>query len=165
MFERKGICRKQIVGIVVAVALGVAVAAIFLVNRTEGCLVIESGETGGVLARYPLKEGGKFSVRFKHSVNQSPVEDFYRIQDGSIMVYQTVYYAFGAGVQTEIGAGETLTRGEDGAMIVSGMDRLIPSLSYNISPVYDHVLNINGEEHSLKEICKEERTISFHYEQ
>ena len=29
---------------------------------------------------------------------------------------ETIYYQFGAGVQTEVGEGETMTLGEDGAI-------------------------------------------------
>lgn len=102
-------------------------------------------------------------MRFKHSVNKSPVEDRYRIENGGIVVYQTVYYNFGAGVQTELEEGQTLTYGKDGSMIISDIDKPIADLSYNVSPVYDHILLINGEEVSLRQLCGEERTVSFSY--
>lgn len=49
-------------------------------------------------------------------------------------------------------------------MIISGIDKPIADLSYIVSPVYDHILCINGEEISLRQLCKEERNISFSYE-
>ncbi len=155
---------KQIVGIVVAIIAFIIATAIFHVNHTEDCLILRNGKTGKILASYPMEEGGEFSVRFKHSVNQSPVEDRYRIENGQIVVYETVYYNFGAGVQTELEEGQTLTYGENGSMIISGIDKPIADLSYIVSPVYDHILCINGEEISLRQLCKEERNISFSYE-
>ncbi len=151
-------------GIVVAIMAVIIATAIFLVNPTEACLVVRNGKTGEILASYPMKEGGEFSVRFKHSVNQSPVEDRYRIEKEEIVVYETVYYNFGAGVQTELAPGQTLSYGEDGAMIVSGIDRPIADLAYHISPVYDHILTVAGKEISLRALCKGERAATFTYE-
>ncbi|WP_304507341.1 DUF1850 domain-containing protein [Anaerotignum sp.] len=125
---------------------------------------MRNGRTGNILASYPMEEGGEFSVRFMHSVNKSTVEDRYRIENGKIVVYETVYYNFGAGVQTEVEDGQTLTYGEDGSMIVSGFDKPIPDLSYNVSPVYDHILSVNGEEISLRQLCGKDRFVTFSYE-
>jgi hypothetical protein len=155
---------KQIVGIVVAIMVIVIATAIFHMNHTEDCLILRNGKAGNILASYPMEEGGEFSVRFMHSVNKSPVEDRYRIENGEIMVYETVYYNFGAGVQTELEDGQTLTYGEDGSMIVSGFNKVISDLAYNVSPVYDHILFVNGEEISLRQLCGEDRFVTFRYE-
>lgn len=155
---------KQIVSIVVAITALIIATTIFILNATQNYLNLRDGKTGNVLASYPIEKDGEFSVWFIHSVNQSPVEDCYRIENGEIVVYQTMYYNFGAGVQTELEDGQTLSYGEDGSMIVSGFDQPIPELYYNISPVYDHVLKINGEEISLRQLCGENRFISFCYE-
>ncbi len=48
--------------------------------------------------------------------------DCYEIKHHSIYVEKTIYYNFGAGVQTELEGNETLSYGEDGA-IFSGFDR------------------------------------------
>lgn len=101
------------------------------------------------LADYPLPPSGEFSVSFRHSVNQSMVEDFYRVEQGEFLVYQTLYYHFGAGVQTQLEQGQTLTKLPDGGMLLQGLDQVITPLLYNISPVYDHILNIGQDSHSL----------------
>ncbi|KXL54504.1 hypothetical protein CLNEO_06110 [Anaerotignum neopropionicum] len=155
---------KQIVGIVVAIMVVIIATAIFHMNHTEDCLILRNGRTGNILVSYPMEEGGEFSVRFMHSVNKSPVEDRYRIENGEIVVYETVYYNFGAGVQTELEDGQTLTYGEDGSMIVSGFHKVMLDLSYNVSPVYDHILVVNGEEVSLRQLCGEDRFITIGYE-
>lgn len=148
----------------VAIIAVIIATAIFHVNHTEDCLILRNGKTGNILASYPMEEGGEFSVRFIHSVNKSPVEDRYRIENGGIVVYETAYYSFGAGVQTELEEGQTLTYAEDGAMIISGFDKPIADLSYIVSPVYDHILLVNGEEISLRQLCGEERLVSFRFE-
>ncbi|MDD3394144.1 MAG: DUF1850 domain-containing protein [Anaerotignum sp.] len=148
----------------VAIIAVIIATAIFHLNPTEDCLILRNGRTGSILASYPMEEGGEFSVRFIHSVNKSPVEDRYRIENNQIVVYETAYYNFGAGVQTALEEGQTLSYAEDGAMIISGFDKPIGDLSYIVSPVYDHILLVNEEEISLRQLCGEERLVSFRYE-
>ena len=66
-------------------------------------------EHGSVYARYPMEEGDRFSISFIHSVNQYPLTDTFEICDGHIFVEECEYCSFGAGVQTELNEGETLT--------------------------------------------------------
>lgn len=93
-------------------------------------LVLRNADTGQYYGRYAMDEGDWFSVSFVHSVNKSPVTDCYQIRDRAIYVEKTIYYDFGAGVQTQLEGEETLSYGEDGSMIVSGFDREMPDLTY-----------------------------------
>lgn len=124
-------------------------------------LTLRNGDSKEVYARYKVAEGDEFSVGFIHSVNKSPLTDVYQIKDHKIYVVRTIYYGFGAGVQTEIEDGQTLTFGEDGEMIVSGFDLEMPHLSYIVGTVSDHVLTIHGEEISLRDLCGRNSTVEF----
>ena len=105
-----------------------------------------------------------FSIGFIHSVNKSPLTDFYELRDGRIFVEKTIYYGFGAGVQTEIEEGQTLEYGEDGSMIVSGFDREIPDLIYIVGTVSDHILKVNeGPDISLRDLCGRNAMVRFTY--
>lgn len=148
----------------VAVILIIAASALICNFLSHQCLVLRDGETGRTLAVYPINEGDEFSITFVHSVNNSPVTDVYQIRGKDIYVVRTIYYSFGAGVQTEIEEGQTLEYGEDGSMIVSGFDRLMDKLSYIVGTVSDHNLRINGETISLRELCGRNKTVSFSLE-
>ncbi len=125
------------------------------------CILLKDGDTGQVFAYYPAKEGDEFSVTFIHSVNNSPVTDVYEIRDDKIFVIRTIYYSFGAGVQTEVGEEQTLEYGEDGSMIVSGFEKQLDSLSYIVGTVSDHILEIGNESISLRELCGRNATVQF----
>ena len=125
------------------------------------CLILRNGDTGKVLMAYPVSEGDEFSVTFVHSVNKSPVTDVYQIRGNDIYVVRTIYYSFGAGVQTQIEAGQTLEYGADGSMIVSGFERRMDSLSYIVGTVSDHILKIGGVSVSLRELCGRNVTVRF----
>lgn len=117
-------------------------AAAFLFHGSRGYLVLENFKTGEIYQRFPMKIGDTFSIGFIHSVNKSPVTDFYEIRKDGIYVVKTVYYGFGAGVQTELGEGQTLTYGEDGSMIITGFEQKMDNLVYFVGTVSDHTLTL-----------------------
>lgn len=127
-------------------------------------LTVRSSDSGALYARYAMEEGDRFSIGFKHSINLSPVIDVYEIEGKDIYVEETIYYHFGAGVQTQLNDGETLTYGEDGSMIVGNIHQLRNGVSYIVGTVYDHVLSVDGEEISLRDLCGKNAAVSFNYE-
>ncbi|HOP72133.1 MAG TPA: DUF1850 domain-containing protein [Thermoclostridium caenicola] len=152
--------KKIIWGAAVMAAI-IAVLLLFCFGFSPTYLVLTNGDTGEVLGEFPVQSGDEFSVSFVHSVNNSSVTDVYEIRGNSIYVIRTVYYAFGAGVQTELDEGQTLEYGEDGAMIVSGFDKRMDNLSYIVGTVSDHVLEINGRSVSLRELCGKNTCVRF----
>jgi|SRR5690554_649970 len=150
-------------GAALVVAVTASVFLFFIFSSPCLTLFLKNGETGEVIRTFPVKDGEEFSVTFVHSVNKSPVTDVYQIKSGNIYVVRTIYYAFGAGVQTEIEEGQVLEYGADGSMIVSGFNRLMNRLSYIVGTVSDHTLQIGGEVISLRELCGRNTTVQFVY--
>lgn len=128
-----------------------------------GKLILSNGDTGEVYAAYKVKEGDYFSVSFIHSVNKSEVKESYEIKKDGIYLQDCLYSDFGAGVATEIEDGQKLSYTDDGKMLISGFDRKIEHLSYIVGTVSDHVLEINGEEISLRELCGRNSVVHFDY--
>ena len=112
-------------------------------------------------ASYPVDEKSEFSVRFLHSVNKSEVCETYSISEGKIYVESCEYAAFGAGVATQVEQGQTLSYTQDGHMLITGIHRYIPSLSYIVGTVYDHFLEIDGQQINLTELCGKNSTVRF----
>ena len=145
--------------------LALCVAVVSALQYSGWYLVLRNADTGHRYARYRMEEGDSFSVTFIHSVNKTPLTDCYLVENGSIYVEKTIYYSFGAGVQTELEGNETLTYGEDGSMIVSGFHRKIPDLIYFVGTVSDHTLEVNGEETiSLRDLCGRSAKVRFTYQ-
>ena len=118
-------------------------------------LIIYNYKSGEELARYPISDNDHFYIKFTHSVNMSPVIDYYRFDnDNNTYVYKTIYYNYGAGVETELENNESLSYGDDGSMIISNIDKKIEPLTYYLSNIYDHKLSINDkDEISLWDAC------------
>ncbi len=124
-------------------------------------LALCDSETDKVIELFSVVSGDEFSVEFVHSVNKSPVKDVFVIRDNKIFVDRTVYSAFGAGVQTELEEGQTLSYDEDGNMIVSGFNIEFPKVKYIVGTVSDHILEIGGRTISLRDRCGRNAHIYF----
>ena len=113
---------------------------------------------------YNLDKDDFFSIEFIHSVNMSPVVEYYRFdRDNNIYVYKTLYYNYGAGVPSNIENDENMTFGDDGSMIIDNIDKKIDNLSFYLSDIHDHILRINdGEAISLWEIFGKKQIINLY---
>lgn len=161
MAEKKP--QRLLITIAAATAI-LAVAALLIFiggNDDKEMLVLTDGNTGEEYVSFETYEGMEFGVSFIHSVNKSEVYEVYEIIDGEIVLMSCLYSAFGAGVATEIEEGQTLEYTEDGKMIISNINRVIPSLSYIVGTVSDHVLRIEGEEISLRDLCGRNSVVRF----
>lgn len=155
---------KCIAAVLILISAVLAAAFAYLHHGTY--LVLSSAKTGEIYARYPVLESDTFSVGFIHSVNKSPVTDYYEIREDGIYVVKTVYYGFGAGVQTELEEGQKLEYGEDGSMIITGFDRRMDDLVYFVGTVSDHTLTVNeGDPVSLRALCGRNAMVRFSVEQ
>jgi hypothetical protein len=94
-------------------------------------------------------------------VNNSPVRETFAVgRDGGISAVEARFYSFGAGMPSDLDGGLTLSRDGD-ALVLSGFTderagRSGPAyggLNYIVGTVSDHLLYINGETVSLRDLC------------
>lgn len=124
-------------------------------------LVMKDRLSGEIYFEHQLDEDGAFSVSYIHSVNKSEVEEYYRWQDGTLLLYRGRYHHFGAGVATELRPGEELFYDEDGFMVIDKMHWPLDNLSYRVGTVSDHVLHIGAQSWHLKELAPELSSVVF----
>ena len=124
-------------------------------------LVLYDADTREVYASWPVDEGFRFSVEFIHSVNKSPVKDEFEIRSGDIYAYKTTYSSLGAGVQSELREGESLSYDEEGNMVIMGFDMKFDRLNFIVGTVSDHILGVDGLELSLTELCGKNTAVVF----
>jgi len=146
-------------------------AAVSLAGMRRGYLTVRNRDTHELYARYRMDEGDRFSVTFIHSVNKYPLTDTYEIEDGNIYVEETIYGSFGAGVQTELNPGEVLDKVyidrpdyQGWAMVIRNIHQLRNNVGYIVGTVSDHVLTVNGQDISLRDMCGKNAAVRFNYE-
>lgn len=144
---------------ILAVLILVLGGSLLIFGRRDRKLILYDADTKEIYASWRVDEGGCFSVEFIHSVNKSPVKDEFEIRNGEIYAYKTTYSSLGAGVQTELREGESLSYDQDGNMVITGFDMRFDELNIIVGTVSDHILFINGEEFSLTELCGKNKAI------
>ena len=144
-----------------AILVIAAVAAFLLLFVRQPKLTLSNAETGRVYARLPLEEGESFSVTFRHSVNKSNVTEIYERRGNEIWLTGCVYYDFGAGVAEVLDPSWVLETGENGEMILSNIEMKMTDLTYIVGTVYDHILDIGGEEIILNQLCGRNTKVHF----
>ncbi len=132
-----------------------------IINPTRQVLVLVNQETGVPYGQWVMDDGSLFSLSFIHSVNKSQVKDELLVEDGILHAHKTIYSGFGAGVQTELNEGETLTYDEENRMVISHMKTTYESLNLIVGTVSDHILEIHGKEISLRKLCGKNAPVTF----
>lgn len=136
-----------------------------MIPRAGHYVTLRNRDTGELYARYRLDEGDRFSITFKHSVNQYPLTDTFEICDGKIYAEECKYYAYGAGVQVELNPGEELSYTDDGAMLITGIHQDRTGVCYAVATVYDFYLRVgDGAEISLRDLCGRNSLVCLDYE-
>ena len=132
-------------------------------KQNNGNLVIRDASSGRIYGKWFLGESGEFAIEFIHSVNQSPVREFFRIEGNMIRLVAVRFFSFGAGMLSDLEEEHTLSRDGD-ALIISGFRTSFKKLNYIIGTVSDHLLIINGESRSLRELCGRNAHVTIIFE-
>ena len=140
-----------------AIVLIIAAASL-LIPRAGYYLTLRNKDSG-------MDEGDRFSITFKHSVNQYPLTDTFEISEGKIYAEECKYYAYGAGVQVELNPGEELSYTDDGAMLITGIHQDRTGVCYAVATVYDFFLKVkDGPDISLRDLCGRNSLVTLNYE-
>ena len=144
-----------------AIVLIIAAASL-LIPRAGYYLTLRNKDSGELYARYRMDEGDRFSITFKHSVNQYPLTDTFEISEGKIYAEECKYYAYGAGVQVELNPGEELSYTDDGAMLITGIHQDRTGVCYAVATVYDEAVGGGGELFIVVHTAEAERAAHEH---
>ena len=85
--------RKLIYLLVILVLL--AVGPYFISDKV---LVVEEAATERVVYQQQVDRGLKFAIKYTHSVENTPVWDYFKVLEGDILLTSTKYMSYGAGL-------------------------------------------------------------------
>jgi hypothetical protein len=95
-----------------------------------------------------VRPGSEFALGFIHSVELSPVWDYFRVDDSyRIILYETTIRSFNTGLPSTLTGEEKLHRERDGFRI-SGVNRVLPSIDLWVHEKTDNTLKVKDD--SLK---------------
>ena len=157
---------KKLIGVIIIAALVLAGAAFYFFYSGRNAekipvLQIRSADTGKIYGKWLLNTTNEFAIEFIHSVNQSPVHEKFRVSGKMIYPAEVRFSSFGAGMQSDLEQGHTISRDND-TMIISGEYAPHTELNYIVGTVSDHLLFINDQVISLRELCGQNTRIIIH---
>ena len=137
-------------------ALVISGAAVYVLFFKDGrevrILEIRDAASGKVYGKWPLNKDAEFAIEFDHSVHQSPVRESFRVNGKEIRPVAVRFFSFGAGMLSDFEKGQTLTRDGD-ALVINGFNVSFRELNYIVGTVSDHLLFVNNETVSLRNLC------------
>jgi len=135
--------KKGIIPVIVAAAL-IAALGFYPVH----VLQIDALREGSPVFVRIVHPGNEFALGFIHSVELSPVWDYFRVDDSyRIILYETAVRSFNTGLPSTLTGVERLHRERDGFRI-SGVNRVLPSIDLWVHERTDNTLKVKDD--SLK---------------
>lgn len=117
-----------------------------------------NAETVQLCAR--MNTGEEFVISFIHSVNKRPVHDTLRAQGDHIIIANSIFDAFGAGmpeVSTQEGELSVLPDG----LLKWTVNRQTPEIIVRVGRVAQHTLKLKGREIPLAQLAEPGRALTF----
>ena len=116
-------------------------------------LEIRDARQGKTVFAQRISPGASFSLEFIHSVEKSPVTDFFRVDgDYRIVLYETAFRSLNTGLPATLSEGERLARTEQGFRL-SIPDRVIPEIQLWANRQYAGVLTIGSRRMPLSDLA------------
>jgi hypothetical protein len=112
-------------------------------------LEIQDARGGKTVFAKKVSPGETFSITFVHSVEKSPVTDYFRIDNTfRIILYETAFRSLNTGLPATISEGQKLTR-TDKEFHLSIRDKVLPDIHLWVNDQYAGTLEIGGKVISL----------------
>lgn len=127
-------------------------------------ITITDYKSGHMLYCHTASAGDRFSIRYIHSVNKSPVEDFFAIGDtDELILEKTAFLSFGAGVPASPSDGGDLTVYDD-RIEVAGINRRIKNFLLFVGVTAEHRFKMDRDEFLLRMISHPQRSLIIRME-
>ena len=119
-----------------------ALAVLWTATRPRLAVIAEDG----LLASCPADAGTEFSTRFIHSVQKTPVEEFFAVNDArdGFVLLRTRYRSFGVGLPFLPTDGSFRREGD--AFVMDGMNRPMPEIQFRPGLSTDLKITLPDEE-------------------
>jgi hypothetical protein len=113
---------------------------------------------GPVLLASPMNRGETFVISYVHSVNRRPVDDTIRFEGDHLVIIESRFDAFGAGIPETTNEAGRLAFGPDGRVIYS-LSRDVPEIRLFVGRVAGHVLTVNRRSTPLADLIEPGRAV------
>lgn len=135
---------KRVFAAAAVLLLAVSIINLPLFNK----FTISNGKTGEIVYIDDIANVRNFYISFRHSVNRTPVNEFYEIRNNKFFVYKTTFYSYGAGMPEYDPESDQKVTIENGLVQIENINREMDSFTILIGTYADHHFNYGNK--SLK---------------
>lgn len=139
--------RKYSAAVGIIILLFVLIINLPLFSR----FTISNGKTGETVFIDDIKDIEEFYISFRHSVNRTPVNEFYKIKNNKFIVYKTTFYSYGAGMPEYEPESKQKITVVNGLVQIENINRELEYFTTMVGTYADHQLNYKGK--SLRLAC------------
>lgn len=115
---------------------------------------ITNGSTNDLVFVGGLKDFKNFDVDFNHSVNKTPVKEFYKIVDGGFNLYKAEFSSYGAGMSDGMDIDRAKIYHGENNEIYLDLDYDFEIITYYVGTVADHRLNYKDKTIHFNQLLK-----------
>ncbi len=82
----------------VLITILLLVLVFVLLIQSKTLLIIEEAKTGNIIWQKVVTSGGQFAIEYLHSVERTPVWEYFNVRENQIFLIGTLYESYGAGL-------------------------------------------------------------------
>jgi len=146
---------RSIAVLIILIAATVIIMPLF--NR----FTVSDGKTGEIVFIESTSKIKEFHISFLHSVNRTPVNEYYRISNNKFIVYKTTFFSYGAGMPEYDASGAQKLKVEDGVVSIDNINRALEDFTVMVGTYADHCLNYGGKSIRLSELIEPQKPAKF----
>lgn len=96
---------------------------------------------------------GRFTLKYTHSVHQTPVCEEYRTaEDNQMVLTETSFFSYGVGIPFTAEEGVFVYK--EGKFFITGLHRGFRCIPMRVSAIPDHMIIIDGRSYPLLSFCE-----------
>lgn len=150
--------RKNKVLLLVVVAF---LVVIFFIPMFES-FTITNKNTGEIVFSDKLDNFQSFYISFIHSVNRTPVNEFYKIENKKFIAYKTTFYSYGAGMPDgSENPNAKMTFNKDKLVEINDLNREFNEFTYMVGTFAEHTLHTDNVSFKLEKYVEPQQPASF----
>lgn len=121
-----------------------------------------SNKTNNIVFSDSIDNYKSFYVSFKHSVNRTPVNEYYRIENNKFVAYKTTFYSYGAGMPDgSENPNADMTINDDGLIELTNINREFSEFTYMVGTYAEHTLHTENKSFKLDKYVEPQKPAVF----
>jgi hypothetical protein len=122
---------------------------------------ITNEKSGYVVFQDRVEKYREFYTSFTHSVNRTPVNEYYKISEGKLVLEKTTFYSYGAGMP-EIGEyGSSEPSIVNGMVLIDNINKEFQRFTIFAGTYANHSLNTDNSEVFFSQFVKPQTPVTF----